>query len=477
LTNVLGKRRRLLDSDNSECTVNTKPHSFSTARIDSLRSVKQAEIDQIINDNFPTSEEVTYKFPLLPLEEKFRPSKLISRTADELNDNLFHIKTPELFKSYPVISQFRGDFFNHEMKANIHAIQNSPHLHKFMEGKDWYTLLARTRSYNGGRILFENMAELLKSGDFDLIGKLLRTYRKFLTGVSIDEDLTQLQSMDFLELAAGNGDISIRLVKMLEEMGLNAGNVKALDYASSFVANLRSAKRKVNASIGDLTLPPEKFFLQTSPHIPPNSIDVSTLILGLDRLQNVNAALTLVKLLSKLDGSSRLLIGVNLPFESSTDLQTKNEKVSEIVFWKKDEVNDLNMPDVRNRWMQDAQLQHADVFKDLQDEKEIAKASILFDLVLWLRKFGIETYSLGEQNYEVYSPHCIVETAKTIREKYGHIRFNDYGNHMLNDEIRRIFEDPASIPDNKIVGIPQQYRLILLGCKITEPIDGSNFKK
>jgi len=422
------------------------------------------------------------------------PSAQIERVTRELhNRGLVEVTTPELVDAGALIRVFRDKFFSESEVERFYNLIDFLRNSNVTTGKDYYDKIAMMSLYRGGRVPFENIAIMARTLDMESFStngtpynqEILSLFTRFIEDeygfVKPEVDKNgRIVPARVLDIATGNGDIPIRLNKLRNAMQVASSaedlnnvislakligeyldreksfskDIMALDFSSSFTEPLRR-KRGIRTFTADICSDPNTLFDSTG--LDPNSIDLFTGILFLDRVKDFRAAIDNIRRLARKNGTSRIVIGALLPFEHVGDAMN-TESIGKIPFWEPE-------GDVRSRFMKNIPV--SDEFNDM-DEKfgkgESVRAQSIFNLVITLSELGIKVTTLGEQPYEVYSPHCIIEPAGKLRTdaKYAYLKDEKQTDPAIQDMIANVFS--GEYPDDKIIGIPQRYeRLLLLG--------------
>ncbi len=444
-----------------------------------------------------------------------RKSVVLEAVAREIRRQGLPIETPDLIDGSQHQRKFRVEHFNDETLNTIQLFQNLEAFSSIVDGKGWYDFVSTgPGAYVGGKVLLENAAILTLPPKYRSIEYLLARFEKMPDGTHepLKDQDGKLEQANIVELGPGNGDFIIRIKKlaaasklpdevgnMVEKKGtvikdnlrellklyrteiiniVESGEindyVSGIDYVLTFVSKLRS-KRKINAMCADLCDPSEKFLKDIN--LPPNSQDLMAMILVVDRLgkkgvqQPLEQAIENMRYLARLDDTTRFLIGISLPFEPVSDIDSKNPNIKKISFWEKS-------GDIRQRYMADIEVENEELKK--LDLKQAVRAQAMHNAIMDLNRLGLVVETLAEQPYEVYSPHCIIEPAGVIRRDYQYLenmQFNDPALQRMNDEI---FSEPEKYPDDKLVGYPQIYdgekALVLFGGRVLAK-DGSKFRQ
>ncbi len=389
------------------------------------------------------------------------------------------VETPLIYETSANQREYRERLFGPQMWATIHELQQRADL-KQIEQLDpvrrveqYYAMLAAADAYKAGEIPESNIGAM-----FGLHGDDLMDLFCSIEG----DEVTRKKS---IELAPGNGEISRTLMDARDKyLGLahirhgipkegrikrehiellyrnafeNAQNISksidpnisAVDLVRKFV--LKARKKLINGRQADICASPEQFFESTG--LEPNSADYLFMNLALDRLGDANAALRNMKLLSKMDGSTRFLFGFYAPFSPQTLSFSRNENIPEFECFDRDR-------DLRHRWI------------DLSRVETIYR--IIADLNIM---YGFNTKRVAEHEYEVYSAHCIAETAGVLRTdpKYAFLKDFDFNDEELNQRRADVFS--GTIPDGELVGFPEREPVILISGNITLPEDGERYKQ
>lgn len=410
------------------------------------------------------------------------------------------VDTPILGSGVEWQDNFRRQFFDSpEDFQHLREIQQMDRLAKVTDYEDYYRFLAHTGTYHGGRIALENFAAML---GFDRYRSLDDVFRKFVRvkkngsafeyKPSVDAD-GHYEAGNIVELGPGNGDLIRRLARykrgseplkrMRREISetsrriskrqiydmLQKGrerlageidegeidlSISAIDYIGAFSRKLRQSK--INGVKANLEDPTELFLSHLAEaNIRPHSQDVIAATLLADRI-DIQQLAQKIHLLSRLDGMTRVFFAQTFPLDRESDNDTKQENVARIPNW-------TSADDIREKWTHSATVD--DEFRSLGDE-EAVRAQGIFNAVRDLKDLGIEVYAIGEQPYEVYSAHCIVETAETIRKEYGYLHDRKFMNPDLQRRVDAIFRADSPIADDQLVGIPQEYRLTMFAARV-----------
>lgn len=389
------------------------------------------------------------------------------------------VETPLIYETSANQREYRERLFGPQMWATIHELQQRADL-KQIEQLDpvkrveqYYAMLAAADAYKAGEIPESNIGAM-----FGLHGDELMDLFCSIEG----DEVTRRKS---IELAPGNGEISRTLMDARDKyLGLahirhgipkegrikrehiellyrnafeNAQNISksidpnisAVDLVRKFV--LKARKKLINGRQADICASPEQFFEATG--FEPNSADFLFMNLALDRLGDANATLRNMKLLAKMDGSTRFMFGFYAPFSPQTLSFSRSENIPEFECFDPDR-------DLRHRWI------------DLSRVETIYR--IIADLNIM---YGFNTKRVAEHEYEVYSAHCIAETAGVLRTdpKYAFLKDFDFNDEELNQRRADVFS--GSIPDGELVGFPEREPVILISGNITLPEDGARYKQ
>lgn len=471
--------------------------------------------------------------------DKISPPAILTSVRDYLNkldmgDDSFEIDTPSMLDTEASLSQSR-DKVDVMKRGMAYFLQKTLHTVEMKDGKDWYDHIIAPGLYQGGRILLENMARLFFGEDFasnpnsaylDATFKLMTRMKKTNRGVfelckqGVDADYKGV----FLELAAGNADISTRLglayrrlqpfMHLQNEMSVGTrlnktiirsrvinntqrvmqeiegyttehrekGRIGAVDYAKGFTHYTSSKEGAGLFGIeADLCLPTDKFLKKTE--LKPNSIDTMTLVLAIDRLEDLDQALTNIRSLARLDGTSKIMISFYLPLNNVADTKSKNPNLKKVPFWSTD-------TDIRTRWMsgknqsklssEDDYLRNYFGFSDVKfenmTEEELEEAQKLIDIIVTMNlRYGFKAFSMGVQPYEVYSPHNVIEFVGELRRLYDKEELK-CGVADIDNMIESIYSDSCPYSDDAIVVIPERInRLYNIAFRI-DPLDGTYFE-
>ena len=382
------------------------------------------------------------------------------------------VETPKIYETSANQREYRERLFGPQMWATLHALQQRADL-KQIEQLDpvkrveqYYAMLAAADAYKAGEIPEVNIGAMFGLHGDDLM--------ELFCSIKGDE-VTRRKS---IELAPGNGEISRTLMdardkylglahirhgipkegrigrRQIESLWQNAfanarsiprsvdPNISAVDLVKKFVDKAR--RKLINGRQADICASPDKFFEATG--FEPNSADYLFMNLALDRLGDANAALRNMKLLAKLgDESTQFMFGFYAPFSPQTLSFSRNENIPEFECFDRDR-------DLRHRWI------------DLSRVETIYR--IIADLNIM---YGFNTKRVAEHEYEVYSAHCIAETAGVLRTdpKYAFLKDFDFNDEELNQRRADVFS--GTIPDGELVGFPEREPVILISGNITLP--------
>ena len=456
------------------------------------------------------------------LESMVAPSPVLQAVVRECKARNVSVECPVMLDSSEVMSAFRKHHFRGDDIKRMYDIQNSDLMDEavFEDGHAWYSFLALHNLYKAGRISLENAEILLRmivdharSKDpnnpkfFKGIEYIFARFKKLADGNFIPEtnDEGQVIQGIVLEMCAGNGDLIIRSRKFKDvhrwshkmdhhfatgkrpnktsvreildthkresstmiDKGTIDPKIKAVDYVQTTVNKLRN-KRKIDARCADVCADPEDYFKQAG--YAPGEVDVFFFNLGGDRIPDYVKFTDNMRYSARPDGSSRALMGFLVPFETDSDVVSKNENVKNIPFWNRD-------GDIREHFMKDVEVMEA--FKELEEEHgpdAALRAQIIFNMIMRHNELGIVVQNVAELPYEVYSPHCIMEPAGVIRtdEKYAYLQDVEFDDPAIQKIIDGVFNDPELFPDDRKVGVPQRYKLVVLGCQVL-PKNGLRF--
>lgn len=387
------------------------------------------------------------------------------------------IETPALFDTTANQREYRERLFGPNMWRIIHELQQRPDL-KAIESLDpsqrverYYAVLAAADAYKGGEITEKNLGKM-----FGLEGEELMQLFCSIEG----ETVTRKNSV---ELAPGNGEMSRMLADLrdkylalahihhgLPEKGkvtrdvlqsllgkafTTAANspktvdrhISAVDVVQKFADKAR--RKLINGQRADICSSPEVFFEATG--LQPNSQDFIFMNLAFDRIPNVHAAMRLMKMLAKMDGSTQFMFGFFAPFSRHTESFSKSENVPEF------ECFDPTVSDIRDRWI------------------GLSRPETIYRIITDLNLHGFHTKRAGEHEYEVYSPHCITEPAGVLRtdSRYAFLKTYDFKDEQLNARRDDVFN--GKIPDSDLVGFPERTPIVLHSGNITMPEDASKY--
>lgn len=423
---------------------------------------------------------------------------------NKINNNAelgLHVETPLLSSGVEWQDGFRRQFWNPNEWEHVGEIQKMDNLGELDGYEEYYRFLAHSGTYHGGRIALENFAAMLgleSHRDIDDIYRRFVRVKKNGSSFKYEPVLLhdgQYQAANIMELGPGNGDLirrvarykrgseplkrmkrelidsrtrlSRRLIYDMLQNGrqrladeIDEGeidhSISAVDYIGRFAYKLQQSK--INGVKANIEASPVEFMQKMRESgIEPHSQDIIAATLLADRV-DVQKLAEKIHLLARTDGMTRLFFAQTFPFERESDNDTKRENVIKIPNWESPD-------DIRENWT--ASIQVDEDFQDLGDE-EAVRAQAIYNAVRDLKELGIEVYSIGEQPYEVYSAHCIVETAGTIRTEYAHLKDKKFINPELKKLIDAIFTEDQNrrIEDDKLVGIPQEYRLVMFAAHV-----------
>jgi hypothetical protein len=389
------------------------------------------------------------------------------------------VETPILHDTTENQHEYRERLFGPNMWATIHELQQRPDL-KSVEGIDvakrverYYALLAAADAYKAGEIPENNLGRMFGLKGEDLM-YLFCNYDK------TKDKVVRTTSVEF---APGNAEISRTLLdvrdkyvalahirhgipergairrEVYENHYLNAlsalsspkkidPNIVAVDIVQKFVDKAR--KKLIDGRKADICDTPEEFFEATG--LKPGAADFLFMNLALDRIRDVHATLKLMKMLAKADGSTQFMFGFYAPFSPDTISFSKNENIPEFRCFDADQ-------DLRQRWI------------------GLERAETIYRIIADLNLYGFNTRRLAEHEYEVYSPHCIVEPASVLRRdpKYAFLKDHDFKDEQLNQRRDAVFS--GELHDDELVGFPERENVILISGNVTLPEDGRAYEK
>lgn len=218
-------------------------------------------------------------------------------------------------------------------------------------------------------------------------------------------------------------------------------------------------QKNINAATTDLCLPAKDFIQQVIDQDPDfrfNDTDVIHSKLTFDRLSNIVRFLENVPYLGKLDPNdpSDVIIGTILPLSNVGDSETRAPNVPEFHFWN-------------------PEAQGGDPRKSMMGDR----TSSIVNMAWLLNSYGFPVVRIGEHpSHEVLNLHSINEPAKIIREEYSELKDKQYVDPELQDLVARAFAepgDPRRYPDDHMVCIPQEYKIVYFVCRMTKPKDAS----
>jgi hypothetical protein len=214
----------------------------------------------------------------------------------------------------------------------------------------------------------------------------------------------------------------------------------------------------------------KKSFLDEKKTLKPNSADVVIMNLALDRIRDFNAAIEIMKRLAKgeeveVDGErkfvaperpTKFFIGSIFPLSTHSDSDT--DEVPDIPFW--DAVGSDPRIRMREEYCQ----------RDPDRPSYIStRAWSIYRCITALADKGLVVDRIAEQpSYEVFSPHCMLDTAYTLRTRY-HDRLN--AKHFHDEDLERLRKNilEGRVRNDALILLPQEYRIVLLGGRILRP--------
>ena len=424
-------------------------------------------------------------YPAAPREE-LEKTELVPPTRDVRavlqmlrRTNNIYINAPHLYPTEISQAHYRAQRFTPKFCERVLSVRGSaslaliPHIDKPSQRVEaFYGLQGDADVYSSGLLTPENLYEMHGYGD---ISELFAFDRK--------GDLKRKRT---IELAAGDGAISRVLRDIRDQHFVDAyirtkrggkrrppGNVTdeilraeaitklkrlqttcdeditAVDMVPAFA--MKARENGINGIEGNLCLPSSQFFEQTG--LIPNSFDTVYVNLALDRFDDLPQALTNIRLLAKMDKSTRFLIGFYAPFSCTAKGIAPGKIIPPF------DAFDPNS-DFRRRWV------------NLPRVETIYR--IIADLNL---RYKFNTHRVAEHPYEVYSVQCIIETAKTLREDpdFEFLRTYDFQDAELNALRDAVFS--GEMDDDVIVAFPERENVILIAGYITGPEDGAHVRK
>jgi len=390
------------------------------------------------------------------------------------------VDMPWLFSNVIEQREYRDRLFSPDMVELLYFLQRSDELAQTKDVKSYYEFQAKRDAYKAGIIPLVSLGEMLGLGEQDLVQLIADKEDPFTRKLCV-------------EFAPGNGELSRVLVNArdkflpvaIAELGITPkgkGHIKretlekfmrdakfvaarnmsgidrdiaAVDIVPQFLERVR--RKHINGIEADICVSPDEFIKQTG--FIPNSADLLTMVLAFDRIRDADAALMNMRILAKKyeddsTSATKFLFGVLAPLSPTTDSMSQQEYVPSLKCFDQEQ-------DFRGRWMNPV------------------RAVAIYHMIKDLNSAGFLTKRLAEHPYEVYSVHCVVEKAKDLREKYQHLATFDFKDHDLNRLRDRVFglNSEALIPDDEIVGFPEQHSLVLISGYITKPMDIEEFHK
>lgn len=425
------------------------------------------------------------------MEDMLPPSPDVLEAVREIDKVLgSKVEAVSLYPTSQNQREYRERLFGPPMWTTIHDLQKNPALKAIENENDptkrierYYALQAAADAYKSGDVPEENIALMLGLKNDDDLMKLV---------CSIEGN--QVARKKSVELAPGNGEISrtlcdvrdrfLPLAHLLHVMphkgqvrrevfttaynnalGIAASArktvdpfIQAVDFVQKFVDKGR--KKLIDARKGDICAPLDEIYETTG--LTANDADIVVGNLFFDRVNNLNAALKFAKTLAKLDGSTQFLFGFYAPFSPKTDSFSKNENIP--VFDCFDPFAE-NKGDIRKSWVSD------------DPEKPLSRSETIYRIMYSLITNGFKITRAAEHEYEVYSAHCIAETAGVLRTdpRYAFLEDKDFGDEELNERRDAVFN--GTLHDDELVGFPERENIILVSGNITRPEDGRVYEK
>lgn len=457
--------------------------------------------------------------------DSLRPCKI----SDDINQvrklaKLRKIETVELVDPVPDQRKIRRWLLKKKTKPAIMYRLNSGDLYEGMDPREFYT--AEAEIYKGYNISWENMARLfgceeddysflyspdgvnpikmveLAAGNADIAMKfadalplepfraLARKLRPDMRGKTIPLTVYD-RLVDLLELVLGK--------RASRPGGLNSlvKSVWAVDYVDAHA--VYAEQKGIIGVTSDICTSPQDFFRQSwasqqklhednrrsnqhhrefdeSTYLMPNSADIVAMNMALDRIQDFNAAIEIMKSLAKgreltANGettfvapedpkhATKFLIGSIFPLSTNSD--SDMDEVPDIEFWK------AVGSDPRVRMRQE----FCENDPDRKNSGASPRAWAIYRFISELADKGLVVERIAEQSsYEVISLHSITGTVKQVREKYGdRLR----AKRFIDPELAKLRDDVLAgrYPENYIVTFPQEYEgLVLVSGYIDRPI-------